>query len=519
MQQESSKTTNDEASLEFDLPLVHRILLTDAAHLDSLSLLQGGQPPSFLTWEQFQGHILQSNSSPNYVVKRAFYDHIKESIELRKNWLPMHQLLLELHTSIRSLVPNRPDLHSTLYDPTIEEASNDEQFDWKHVILHAARSLSQLESEVRAETTNQWIHLVETTSHVSNPPPSFWILSILYLLDKAEICAKEKQDFYLIHIVAPRLHSTGEGFQIERTEFWKRFPTIPPPLTNQWIHHLMSLRHEPKNNDNERQLLRHSKKERQRFVITGWIESILLETQHETTLPEIFALDLETLLSIRNIIRLAIAGCSLGWHACMALGRSPSTDTVLQHESQGALLVQTMMNPPPPTTTTSQHNSKGQAYEEAVGDTLIVLAQQWNQGIPLQPSSIETLRGQTTAVLRGNDPVLKLFNDRIKSVFVRLATHFIHDEHYPTTTPTPVIMQTGNAQPMAELGAKVGHGTKIPVMESSFLRFAKQELDKAGLAFFGQDLAQAADLAIRVADLAYRLYADEFLDQMILDAL
>jgi hypothetical protein len=54
--------------------------------------------------------------------------------------------------------------------------------------------------------------------------------------------------------------------------------------------------------------------------------------------------------------------------------------------------------------------------------------------------------------------------------------------------------------------------------ESPFLQRARQKFQDRGLGFYSLDLAHGAQLAFFVADLAWTLYADEFLDKIILDA-
>lgn len=489
--------------LALPLQLVHRILLTDAGHFDTL---RSTTTIPNLTFQQFRALVLH-NDDANGVIKRAFHDNIKESIEIKQSWLPLYNLLLELHTSIRLLVPNRRDLHSTLQDPLPPEAGHVKHFKWEAKILHAAKSLAQLESPLRSETTCQWITSVEDTQkddnghdHTSNHSHdwSFWILSLLYLLDKSEICSQEKRDFYLTQVVAPRLHITGEGFLIERREFMNKF-SWKPPITQQWIKTLVeSLRQEDK------EPLRQSCKERHLLVTTGWIQSILFQSEHPTQLPEIFSLDLETLHSIRKVTRTAAAGSSLGWHALQALNRdnnNNNNNTLLQDERQGASIVQTMNN--------IHRYSTIEAYEEAVADSLISLTQNWNNGLPLQPQLIETLRGHTQAVLRGEDPVLRLLDDRMKKLFVALAKYSIHG-----LSGAPLSMETGQTIMVQQNPTMTGY-----TGEASFIRFARQEICKAGLAFYSHDLAQTAQAALKVPDLAYHLYADQFLDQMVLDEL
>lgn len=490
MQGDAKATTGSTKHVDvpLDSELVHRILLLDASRLDSLQT----KSPN-LTFAQFHERIMR-DGAPEYVMKRAFLDHVKDSILINHNWHPVHNLLLELHTSIRSLVPNRPDLHSILQDPSFQDTQNT-NFRWEEKTLLAARALAQLESEVRSQPTLDWIHRVEESPSTSknantsnhHPDPSFLIASILYFIDKAELCAKEKRDFYLTKVIAPRLLSSGEGFELERNAFRTRF-SFSPPVTQKWIEELaISMKKD------EVKGIQSSAKERRLFIITRWIDSILFETEQEKLLPEIFALDVEALRSIRKSTRAAAAGCSLGWHACQAANRS-STDTLLQDELQGASLVQAM-------------NSVGrystiEDYEHSVADCLIGLAQTWNGGAPLQPSVIERLRGQTISVLRGEDPVLKLLDERMKKVFVTLAKAFVDET-------APISMQTGFA---------MSHVSRAPDDDSSFVSCARLEICRSGLAFYARDLAITAERAVKVGDLAYKLYADEFLDKMILDA-
>jgi hypothetical protein len=471
-----------QVGVALDPELVHSILLVGPTKLDTLQT----KSPN-LTFEQFREMITRGND-PGFVMKKAFLNHVKDSIILKHDWHPLLNLLLELHTSIRSLVPNRPDLHSKLQDPSFDDASNTD-FRWDDYVIRAARALEQLESEVRSQPTLDWISQVEPSPSNNSQDPSFLILSILYFIDKAQLCEKEKQDFYLVKVVAPRLISSGEGLALERNDFRTKF-TSSPPTTQKWTSELMACL-EQKSCDR----LESSAKERQLFVITGWIESILFETQQPQLLPEIFALDLEALRSIRKSTRAAAAGCSLGWHACQAANHS-STDALLQDELQGATLVQTMNN--------VDRYSSLEEYEQSVADCLIGLAQTWNGGTPLQPSVIERLRGQTSSVLRGKDPVLKLLDERMKKVFVRLVKVFVDGT-------APVSMHTG-------LGSSASAATPGHYSTSVFVNYARLEICKSGLAFYALDLALAAEQTIKIGDLAYKLYADEFLDEMVLNA-
>jgi hypothetical protein len=214
----------------------------------------------------------------------------------------------------------------------------------------------------------------------------------------------------------------------------------------------------------------------------------LFQKNGPTVLPEIFFLDVPTLQSIRNTTRTAASGCALGWHASQAAKCNP--EVLLQEESKGSPLVKAMQN--------RQHNSI-QDYEQSVEDAVVSLAQSW-KGSPLD-EEVETLRGQTCAVLRGKDAVMQLLDDRTRKLFVELA---VDDDD--SNAPLPALRS--GRQP-----------TDSKKEDSPYSSKARLRFRERGLGFYASELAHASELATKVANLAYALYAEEFLDQMILEAL
>ena len=55
--------------------------------------------------------------------------------------------------------------------------------------------------------------------------------------------------------------------------------------------------------------------------------------------------------------------------------------------------------------------------------------------------------------------------------------------------------------------------------DSIFVSKSRRNFQQRGLAFYASQLAAATELATKVANLAWELYGDEFLDAMILEAL
>ena len=99
---------------ELDLELVHRILLTDSNDLNSLTAASSHQPEE--TFGAFQDRILLSGRDPESILKRVYHDSLLESLERSQSLALIKRLILELHSEIRALVPNRQDLHSLLND-------------------------------------------------------------------------------------------------------------------------------------------------------------------------------------------------------------------------------------------------------------------------------------------------------------------------------------------------------------------------------------------------------------------
>lgn len=533
----------NEKTMRFDLDpqLVHRILMTDPHDFESLMMMtqdDNEQTTNFsiVAFEEFQEKVINNNSrstngtgtsnnersgasdGPQFVMKRAYHDHLMKKVEEIDDLTPVFQLLLELHTSIRALVPNRSDLHSILNDkrevPFTEEVV--EVLPW---IIEAGEALCHLESEASSETTRDWISKAKEKigdNSMSNigKITSFVIVSILYLLDKAEHCDKEKKQFYVSHVLAPKLLTSGEGFSIERKRLHERFGSNPP-ITAAWISSL--IKDESEFADTEEDELRANSMARRHLLQKGWIHTILFQKDRQTTVPEIFFLDVSSLSSIRSTTRTAAAGSALALHACRAAKRNP--DVLLHDETNGAPLLDVLKHP---------RVSSVKEYEETVGDMVISLAQEWNDG-PLEPEEVELLRGQTTSVLRGEDAVMKLLDDRMRKLFVELATDGVDDKNdnnnnnNTSSSSTSTSNSGGNIPTTMKSGllstSSMSTDRSNDKQPSSFVSRARSKFQERGMAFFALDLAHAAELAYKVANLAYDLYATDFLDTMILDAL
>ncbi|CAJ1898934.1 unnamed protein product [Cylindrotheca closterium] len=471
--------------MDFHLPprLVHQVLLTDPSELESLA---PGLKSRTTTFSEFQENLSQDNSNPAHVMKRAYLQNVQRQIDDTLDLHPLHNLLLELHKAIRALVPNRPDLHSFLKDD-IELPEPEDAIKFLPFIIKAAQALAKLESEARSQSTIDWLKVANSETAPTKKTIDFMIASIFYLIDKAELCSKDKQDFYLTEVFAPRIRNTQEGLSMERKTFYSKFGKDQvPPITKKWVQGLV----DSSTADVSIEDLQNSSKHRRDLIKRGWIDDILFQREKEVILPEVFFMDLQHLQAIRNTTRIAAAGCALGYFACIAAKVDP--EVLLQDGDKGVALVKVMNNKVHPSI---------ESYEQSVEDCVVSLAKEWAPlGNTIDPQALETLKNQTRSVLKGQSPVLKLLDNRMRDIVSNLVIHEFEKD-------IPKQLQTG-------IGS-----VESKSKESVLVMKGKKVFQERGLAFYAVELALATELAAKVANLACDLYMAEILDRLILDSL
>jgi len=521
--------------------LIHRILLAGPDDFASLQRSSGRHRkllPAFGNWRQGIMFAKTQQTDPGFVLKRAYHDSVLERVQKLQTYLPIWEMLLELHNSIRTLIPNRTDLHEILIDqrtlPDFSTEDDDDDTDGEEMMLswirEAALALEQLESPEQAISTKEWISKsssrmtsaaasAETTTTSSsgdkgrNGQRSFLISSIQYLIDKASICKEEMSDFYLTRVVAPKLYSSGDGLEMERTHFGKRFGRdSPPPNTRKWISNILDTYLGDSSDDQQsskkRDELRRNPQARQDLITTGWIEAVLFhQTTGPTILPEIFHMDMNAIHTIRSVTKIAAAGCALGLQSCQT-AKCNDPGVLMKSEARGESLVKVLSN-------RSGHSSI-EEYEQSVQDVLINLSQSLlsSDDHLISNEDLETLRGRVRSVLRGEDTVLKLLDKRVQTIFCELGVDRGHNNE---VCVPPMEMRTGRGSNPSSL--KSVDDDYLGKELSPFLIKARQKFTERGLAFYASDLAKASLLAIKVSKLAYLLYGDQFLDEMILDHL
>jgi hypothetical protein len=211
---------DSKGTMSLDPQLVHRILLTDPSRFPTLTVSGQSQSDKTPTFDDFCKDLSpSSNQSVENTMKRAYRERITEMVDTSRDIKPLQELLLELHKAARSLVPNRPDLHSVLKDEEVRKTKSPKQL-LPHVVA-AGDALSRLESELRSETTLQWLQKAksdDTRKLDLKPTIEFLVTSMLYLMLKVETCHQEKQDFFLGHVLAPCIYIQGSDFERQAFE-------------------------------------------------------------------------------------------------------------------------------------------------------------------------------------------------------------------------------------------------------------------------------------------------------------
>ena len=142
-----------------------------------------------------------------------------------------------------------------------------------------------------------------------------------------------------------------------------------------------------------------------------------------------------------------------------------------------------------------------EAYEQSIEDCVVSLAKEWApSGTVIDPQALETLKNQTRSVLKGQSPVIKLLDNRMRDIVSIMVIHGFEKD-------IPKRLQTG-----------VG-SVESKSKESVLVTKAKKVFQERGLAFYAVELALATELAAKVANLACDLYMEEILDPLIVDSI
>jgi hypothetical protein len=562
-------------------PLVHRIMLSPPREFSLLTI--DGRPRSgtlffqnFLHQEGFttNNHTAQEASEESQqprsftdqisqTMKRAFHENILQQIS-SQNYAALHPLILEIHQQLRSLIPNRTDLHSVLNDDWVEQVclSNNDQNDREkrklfqkmlQLLNNIAEALVLLESEDRSVSTREWMKISselnkqnedsqsaqqqETNPKVDqplnvpadllkweNPPPTQkeWTLaSTSFLHRKAEQCFRDIQNFQLGHVVAPTIHANFMGRDFLRREFEIQFGgtrsdiggsggdkvLLSTPHLETWLKEVVQtcgLRKE---------VLVSSKEKRGDVLLkTGWVDNLLFRSPREMGLevnadvlfflPEVFYLDIGAVRAIRMAAKVSVVGSVLALHASAIAGvgdrffRQDPLDVRVEECRKS--LIQAMGN---------KVVGSQKLFEKGVGDTVIDLARVLNPNLP--ESSEDMIRSRCVATMRGQDPVIKLLDNRMRDIFREMMV--FQPQSSQQGIPSTIRAGIGRGQSSSDATINDGGTFSALVKESS-----REEFVKKGFSFYAEELAETLLMARRIVNLALHVHGP-IVEQTLLD--
>jgi len=456
-------------------------------------------------------------------------------------------LVIELHEKMRQMIPNRTDLHGMLRDEDVKSiqlgGDRDVLSAYLQHLIRSAEALLQLESEDRSVTTQQWLEMASGVV-VALPSPStlplditspevFVVSSLSYLHLKADLCASDIAD-YQLSTVAPQI--ALHGTEYERSVFQQRFSQFEEehaaPITRQWIERTIQ------ECGMSREELRSSEERRVTALQTsGWVNLILFQTRGGVTneedsgasgdsdginvdegtdeqqpqlepfihVPEILQLDIANLRSIRSTTRMSVIGSALALHACTVAGvgdavlrREPSSPEINQCRDD---LIEAM---------SGRDVSSQQAFEEDITSTVIALARVLKPTLGDEEEKV--LKSRTPKVMQGEDPVVKLLDNRMRIVFCELMEW--SPEHSQTI---PTQMSTGRR--MAPRQSSSSGLAASASISDLFLTEAKRRFMTRGFAFYSAELSDVCLKATKVINLAFIVYGKDLMEPIMMGAL
>jgi len=127
----------------------------------------------------------------------------------------------------------------------------------------------------------------------------------------------------------------------------------------------------------------------------------------------------------------------------------------------------------------------------------------------LGEEELSTLKNHTLAVLHGNDPVLKLLDNRVQSFF-RFACKW-KSEGASSEIKAPLEMKTGRSILLSDDTTR--HGMKS--IKGEFSLAAKKEASRLGFAFFGPDLIEVGNDARSIITLACTNFGQDIISRFL----
>ena len=114
---------------------------------------------------------------------------------------------------------------------------------------------------------------------------------------------------------------------------------------------------------------------------------------------------------------------------------------------------------------------------------------------------MDMIRSRTAATMKGEDPVLKVLDTRMKDIFREMMLF-----HPQTHQQVPVSIRTGRNLTF-QTSSRTTYGTV-------FKKSAREEFIKKGFSVYADELAEVCLTASRVMNLSMQVYGSVLIDKM-----
>ena len=470
--------------------LVHKILLSDDDELETLTWNSVGRAATVNFDEFVENWLLELNGSQNRTdgqlsiedqiastMRRAYLEKVRQSLRIEESirYDLYKANVKEMNEMVRSLIPNRKDLHSLLSDPLVDE--ND-----MHSLLkplkQIATALLRLEAPDRDWATREWL---EKASKIQEEElVDFVVNSMAYLHHVVQQTHIDLSNAKLAQ-VAPIIRKQGVLF--ERSNFACKFQitsgvenlTIRLPHTTEWIGRTRASLASSSTSTNTLSL--------NILKTIGFVREWIFSPT-PMAVPEVLEMDVGSLRRIRRMSQVVVAGTALTLH----VGSKFITDEDRRRSYKTSLSHLLMSRGHPCLQMTDSQ------WKQAIVDLLIKYSNE-DSGKEGQTS----LHNRCQDVLDGTDPVLKLMDDRIRQYFI-FSCDCIEDSCHGV----PEHLQSGRSPIQSH----------CPLPFNSLLTrdlFVTQALERANQLKFGifaEELAEIGYLAKKVTDLMCQIHGN-----------
>jgi hypothetical protein len=260
LQDESS--TSEGMKSEFDVrdtaalddineQLVHEILLADDGDLREQLFKE---PTSSIVdcvdtfMDKFKKGIFDDSTTSDvgtfaFTMEKAFFDQIRDAWLQNEDMSGVKEVLLEILSKMRKLVPSRKDLHTHFSSSHVDNCLT--TVDVLSLLLRLAKVLGDLlESPFRAKSTLHWCQTAAIFQERQidipfefNDIKSYIVASLAFVVKKLDLCHADVINFRLGKLT-PVIKTNGISY--ERSRFYKKYGTSTTYLaaTKAWMERL-----------------------------------------------------------------------------------------------------------------------------------------------------------------------------------------------------------------------------------------------------------------------------------------